>query len=142
MPWWSVLELEVTSQVRTSDLEVIMTRDGLYAKARQSENEKPILNDDQHELSPLDSRELVVKSDSTSNGTSSMLGNTQERYLEIFPQTDWISMEWVRIMIPILTKTDSNPISTIPSCKKYDPSRSLELSCKNMYIFWASDTPS
>ena len=138
-PRQPLADIQTTSQEWKPDTEVTIKHDDLYAGAWESEYETPIFDNDQHEPSNANSREITVRHDLSNDETCTIPGTIQEDSPEVFPHTDEGSdgTDTDQYMEPDAEANSEqlSPTDAKPPITKYDLRHNPKPKCNDDYRY-------
>ena len=132
-PRLPIPDVQTTSQQWKPDPKVIIKHDDLYARVWESQCEKPIFDNNQHEADSDNPHEITVTHDSPNDKTCTIPGTIQEDSPEIFPHTDEIGDRTdTNHYVEPEAETSSeqmSPTNNNPRSTKYDLRHNPKPSC-------------
>ena len=131
-------DLRITPQKWTPDPELSLKHDGLYASAWECEDEKPIFDGEKNNITPPNSPEIAVQSDSRGNVEHTR--NRQVCSREMFPPTeDLCDVTYTYPYLEPDAETSSeqpNNSPTNPRSSKYTLRHNPKPNCNDDYGYY------
>ena len=133
-------DIPITPRERQPDPEVVIKHDDLWARAWESEYDKPIFDSYYNNLLTPTSPEIAIRSDEAADEMRSTPGTIRKNSPEIFPQTDrpCDGTDTDHYMQPDAdTSVEQHEFTpTNPYISKYDLRHNPKPNCNEDYRYW------